>query len=107
MASYTVRLHHVHHGMRKKGKHWGAAGLKAAHPVGDEVAFDTQEQAEAFVQQRDLTDGWRGAQCRDKGHYIATLTAPDGTVSQWENGERVEDRPHHAPDTEAPGEASS
>jgi hypothetical protein len=89
MDQYTVRLYHVHHGTRKHGKKWGAAGLKAAQQVGEEVAFDSQEQAEAFVQQRDLTEGWPHAQCRDKGHYIATVTGPDGTVEQWENGERV------------------
>ncbi len=89
MDQYTVHLYHVHHGTRKHGKQWGAAGRKAAQPVGEEVVFASQEEAEAFVRQRDLIEGWRGAQCRDKGHYLATVTTPDGTVSQWENGERV------------------
>jgi hypothetical protein len=87
---YRVRLHHVRHGTRKHGKAWGAAGLRAAQPVGDEVTFASREEAEAFVRQRDLIEDWRGARCKDRGHYIATLTAPDGTSSQWENGERVE-----------------
>jgi hypothetical protein len=89
MDQYQVRLYHVRHGSRKRGKTWGAAGLKAAQQVGEEVSFDSQEKAEAFVRHDDLIDGWRGAQCRDKSHYIATLTAPDGTVSQWENGQSV------------------
>jgi hypothetical protein len=86
---YKVRLYHVRHGTRKHGKAWGAAGLKAAQAVGDEVAFATQEEAEAFVRHRDLIETWRWAQCRDKGHYIATVTGPDGTPGQWENGEQV------------------
>jgi hypothetical protein len=89
---YRVRLYHVRHGTRKHGKVWGAAGLKAAQQVGEEVPFESQEKAEAFVRLKDLIDGWRGAQCRDKGHYIATVVAPDGSVSQWENGEKIE--PH-------------
>jgi uncharacterized protein involved in type VI secretion and phage assembly len=89
VSSFTVRLYHVHHGARKHGKHWGPAGLKAAQQVGDELGFDSQDKAEAFVHQRDLTEGWPGARCKDKGHYIATVTGPDGAVSQWEEGERV------------------
>jgi hypothetical protein len=89
VEQYTVRLYHVHHGTRKKGKAWGTAGRKAAQQVGEEVTFATQDEAEAFVRQRDLSEGWSGAQCRDKGHYLATLTAPDGATTQWENGEPV------------------
>jgi hypothetical protein len=89
MEQYTVRLYHVPHGSRKKGKSWGAAGRKAAHLVGEEVSFASQDEAEALVRQKDLIDGWRGAQCRDKGHYLATVTGPDGAVTQWENGEPV------------------
>jgi hypothetical protein len=90
MSAYTVRLYHVHHGTRKRGKHWGPAGLKAAQQVGEEVGFESQDEAEAFVRHQDLSEGWGGAHCRDKGHYIATLTAADGAVSQWEGGERIE-----------------
>jgi hypothetical protein len=90
MDSYTVRLYHVHHGTRKKGKKWGAAGRKAAQQVGDAVEFTSQDEAESLVGQKDLSEGWRGAQCRDKGHYFATVTAPDGATSQWEAGEKVE-----------------
>jgi hypothetical protein len=89
MEQFTVRLYHVHHGTRKHGKTWGAAGRKAAQQVGEEVSFPSREEAEAFVRQRDLIEGWRGAQCRDKGHYLATVTAPDGADTQWENGEPV------------------
>ncbi len=90
MGPYTVRLYHVHHGTRKHGKSWGAGGLKAAQQVGEEVGFDSQDEAEAFVRHRDLIEGWRGARCRDKGHYIATLTGPDGASSHWEGGERID-----------------
>jgi hypothetical protein len=89
MGAYTVRLYHVHHGTRKHGRNWGPAGLKAAQAVGEEVQFESQDEAEAFVRHRDLIDGWRGARCRDQGHYIATLTGPDGTTTQWEGGEQV------------------
>jgi hypothetical protein len=101
MEQYTVRLYHVHHGTRKKGKQWGDAGLKLAKQVGDEVPFASQDEAEAFVRHRDLIDGWRGAQCHDKGHYIATITAPDGTVGQWENGEPVPTGRRNRPKTDS------
>ena len=90
MSKYSVRLYHVHHGTRKHGKHWGAAGMKAAQPVGDEVSFEDAEKAEAFVRHRGLTEDWPGARCRDKGHYIAVMTGPDGAASHWEEGERVD-----------------